>query len=79
MPIKHIARAGERITEALRDFLHLESAGGILLMFATVAALVVANTRAERLYQSFLAAVLGYLLLRLMLASVAPAQRRAVE
>jgi NhaA family Na+:H+ antiporter len=55
MPItKRIARAGERITEALRDFLRLESAGGILLMCATVVALVVANTRAEGLYQSFL-------------------------
>jgi NhaA family Na+:H+ antiporter len=54
MPIPHIARAGERVAEALREFLRLESAGGILLMIATVVALIVANTRAEGVYQAFL-------------------------
>ncbi|HEY7760855.1 MAG TPA: Na+/H+ antiporter NhaA [Burkholderiales bacterium] len=54
MPIQYLARAGGRIAEAVGEFLRLESAGGILLMIATAAALVFANTGAEGLYQAFL-------------------------
>lgn len=45
---------GGRIAAAIREFLRLESAAGILLMLATLAALVLANTRAEGLYEAFL-------------------------
>ena len=38
------ARPVERITGRLQEFLHLESAGGLALVLATVASLVVANT-----------------------------------
>lgn len=54
MSIRYVSRAGARIAGALGEFLRLESAGGILLMIATAIALVLANTRAEGLYQSFL-------------------------
>jgi NhaA family Na+:H+ antiporter len=54
MPIRYVSRASERIAGAIGEFLRLESAGGILLMIATAIALVLANTRAEGLYQSFL-------------------------
>ncbi len=42
------------IVSAIREFLQLEAAGGILLMLATVVAMVAANTAAEGLYQAFL-------------------------
>ena len=54
MPIQLVARAGGRLAEALREFLRLESAGGLLLMIATVVALLFANTGAQGLYQAFL-------------------------
>ncbi|HSD60428.1 MAG TPA: Na+/H+ antiporter NhaA [Burkholderiales bacterium] len=54
MTIVSLNSAGERVAGMLREFLRLESASGILLMAATVAALIFANTRAEGLYQSFL-------------------------
>jgi NhaA family Na+:H+ antiporter len=54
MPIQYVARAGQRIAEGLGEFLRLESAGGILLMIATAAALIFANTGAQGLYQAFL-------------------------
>jgi NhaA family Na+:H+ antiporter len=55
MPIQHVARAGERLAEALREFLQLEAAGGILLMIAAALALAAANTAAGGLYQALLA------------------------
>ena len=39
----------------LKDFLHLEAAGGVALMLATVVALLVANSPLEALYSSLLA------------------------
>jgi NhaA family Na+:H+ antiporter len=54
MRMRHVTHAGGRIAEALREFLRLESAGGILLMIATAVALVLANTRAVGIYQAFL-------------------------
>jgi Na+:H+ antiporter, NhaA family len=42
------------IPTAIREFLRLESAGGILLAIATLLALVLANTRGEALYDAFL-------------------------
>ena len=54
MPIQFVARAGGRIAGAMREFLRLESAGGILLMIATAIALLLANTGAQGLYEAFL-------------------------
>ena len=54
MPIQYIGAAGDRAAGAIRDFLRLQSAGGILLMLAAVIALVLANTRAHGLYQALL-------------------------
>jgi NhaA family Na+:H+ antiporter len=54
MPLPYVARTGERIARSLKDFLRLESAGGILLMIATAVALVAANTPAGGIYQAFL-------------------------
>jgi NhaA family Na+:H+ antiporter len=54
MPLRYISEAGDRAAGAVREFLRLESAGGILLMLAAAAALVLANTRAEGLYQALL-------------------------
>lgn len=42
------------IPSAIREFLRLESAGGILLAIATLLALLFANTRGEALYEAFL-------------------------
>ncbi|MXO67158.1 Na+/H+ antiporter NhaA [Altericroceibacterium endophyticum] len=42
--MKAIAKAPIAILEALRDFMRIEAAGGILLMGAAVAAMIVANT-----------------------------------
>ena len=56
MPIaERIARAGERITEALRDFLRLESAGGILLVLAALIAIILANSPLNVFYEWLLA------------------------
>ena len=54
LPIRSIQRAGHRVAGSLREFVQLESAGGIVLMIAAAVALIVANTRAEGLYQAFL-------------------------
>src|SRR5262249_48468789 len=54
MPGRNVSEAGDRAIGVIRDFLRLESAGGILLMLAAAAALVLANTRADGLYQSLL-------------------------
>lgn len=54
MPVQYVARAGGRVAEALREFLRLEAAGGILLMAATAVALVLANTGAQWLYEGLL-------------------------
>src|SRR6185503_1779882 len=43
-----------RAVGALAEFLRLEAAGGILLMAAAVAAMVLANSPAARLYDAFL-------------------------
>jgi Na+:H+ antiporter, NhaA family len=42
------------ISKALREFMRLESAGGILLIIATILAMVVVNSPAKPLYDSFL-------------------------
>jgi Na+:H+ antiporter, NhaA family len=55
MPIRYFNTAGDRAAGMIRDFLRLQSAGGILLVAAAAAALVVANTRADGLYQALLA------------------------
>jgi len=54
MRIRYVNQAGDRVAGALREFVRLESAGGIVLMAAAVVALIFANTRAEGLYQTFL-------------------------
>ena len=51
-PLQSVSAAGGRAAAALREFLRLESAGGILVMLAAGVALVLANTRAEGLYQA---------------------------
>jgi NhaA family Na+:H+ antiporter len=43
-----------KLLASLREFIRLESAGGILLLFASIAALIVANSPASYLYDSFL-------------------------
>jgi Na+:H+ antiporter, NhaA family len=55
MPIRYLSTAGDRAAGMIRDFLRLQSAGGVLLMAAAAVALVVANTRADGLYQALLA------------------------
>ena len=42
------------LSKALREFLRLESANGILLIIATVLAMIVVNTPAKPLYEMFL-------------------------
>lgn len=53
--------------DRLKEFLHLESSGGILLMFATVLALLISNSPASPLYSAVLdtrfAVILGELVL----------------
>jgi NhaA family Na+:H+ antiporter len=53
-PADYISEASDLAAGAIREFLRLQAAGGIVLMLATVVALVLANTRAEGLYQAFL-------------------------
>ncbi|MGL4958944.1 MAG: Na+/H+ antiporter NhaA, partial [Plesiomonas sp.] len=43
------------MTDMIRQFLRLESAGGILLIIASALALVLANTSLEGIYDQFLA------------------------
>jgi NhaA family Na+:H+ antiporter len=52
--VRYVGQLGDRAAVAIRDFLRLQSAGGLLLMVATGVALVLANTRARGLYQAFL-------------------------
>lgn len=54
MSTRFVAQASDRAVEAVREFLRLQAAGGILLMAAATVALVLANTRAEGIYQAFL-------------------------
>jgi NhaA family Na+:H+ antiporter len=54
MPARYVSGVGDRAADAIREFLRLESAGGILLMRAAAAGLILANTRAEGLYHSLL-------------------------
>jgi NhaA family Na+:H+ antiporter len=54
MSIRSLVGAGDRAAGAVREFLRLQSAGGILLMLAAAAALLVANTPAGGLYQALL-------------------------
>lgn len=51
MSIRHV---GDRAAGAIRDFLQLQSAGGVVLMAAAAIALAVANTPAGGLYQALL-------------------------
>jgi Na+:H+ antiporter, NhaA family len=53
-PFRYVSQAGDRAAGAAREFLRLESAGGVLLMLAAVIALIVANTRAGGLYEALL-------------------------
>ena len=43
-----------KLLASIREFIQLESAGGILLLFASIAALIVANSPWSSLYDSFL-------------------------
>ena len=54
MTIPSVGAVRDRTLGAVREFLRLQSAGGILLAVAAVLALVLANTRAQGLYQAFL-------------------------
>ena len=49
-----IAPKGARISAAFRDFLHLESSGGIVLAIAAVLAIIAANSPWQDIYQGFL-------------------------
>ena len=42
------------VTRAIRQFLRLEAAGGIILIMAAIVALVLANSPLHDLYQQFL-------------------------
>ena len=53
-PIRYVTLVGDRAAGAIRDFLRLQSAGGILLMAAAAVALIVANTPVGGLYQALL-------------------------
>lgn len=49
-----IVAAADQVVESLRNFLHTETASSILLLAATVAALLAANTPLFGLYQDFI-------------------------
>lgn len=49
-----LARIVDRPRSALRDFLHSEAAGGIILMFAAAAAMIIANSQFGELYHHIL-------------------------
>ena len=51
---KPIAKTGNKLSAAFRDFLELESAGGIVLAIAAVLAIIAANSPWQDIYQSFL-------------------------
>ncbi len=44
-PHRERDRPAPRLAKPLREFLHLESAGGVVLLLATISSLVIANTR----------------------------------
>ena len=48
-----IAKVADQVVESLRRFLHLETASSILLLLATLAALIAANTPLYGLYEQF--------------------------
>jgi NhaA family Na+:H+ antiporter len=54
MAVRSLGEASDRAAAAVRDFLRLQSAGGIVLMAAAAIALAVANTPAGGLYQALL-------------------------
>ena len=49
-----INAAGARVSAAFRDFLALETAGGIMLVLATIVAMVLANSPFATIYEGFL-------------------------
>lgn len=49
-----ISKTTNKVTEAWREFLRLESAGGLILVFAAILALVLANSPLADLYVQFL-------------------------
>jgi Na+/H+ antiporter NhaA len=68
--------AGDRVRQALHEFLHLEAAGGLILMLATAAFYVACDQdggtgsgleRLGILIGSLLSGVLGYVVLRMVL------------
>ena len=54
MAVRYVGEVGDRAAGAIREFLRLQSAGGIVLMAAAAIALVIANTPAGGLYQALL-------------------------
>ncbi|HKZ05635.1 MAG TPA: Na+/H+ antiporter NhaA [Methylomirabilota bacterium] len=54
MAVRSLSEAGDRAAGAIREFLRLQSAGGIVLMLAAAIALAIANTPAGGLYQALL-------------------------
>jgi Na+:H+ antiporter, NhaA family len=56
-PLKRLTR---RTAKALRDFLRLEAAGGLVLMAAALLALIVANSSWAADYEAFFALPLGF-------------------
>lgn len=51
---KPIAKAGAKLSSGLRQFMHLESSGGIVLAIAAVLAIIAANSPWQDIYDSFL-------------------------
>jgi len=49
-----VLKAGNKLSAAFRDFLHLESSGGIVLAIAALLAIIAANSPWQDIYNSFL-------------------------
>ncbi len=49
-----LSRTADQVVDSLRKFLHLETAGSILLLLATLIALLAANTPLYSLYETFI-------------------------
>ncbi len=49
-----ISKTAYKVTEAWREFLRLESAGGLILVFAAIMAVVLANSPLADLYTGLL-------------------------
>ena len=49
-----LTQTGTRVSAAFRDFLALETAGGIMLVIATIVAMALANSPLQAIYQGFL-------------------------